>query len=192
MSLSFFLFLFDHFHHLAPLRARIVQGRKMIKFLLYFISKRPRVDASVSVSTSHTSMGGRQLHCVVTFLQRQLGVMEGAWVWRPVRPVLAKCVLSESPPLSSSSLGDDREGVSGFLCSVSFPPLPVAQSFLLLHHKSSSTYMVKKNKTVQKGPFSWLLLLLLHRKLRTLSVWCRTSSRRKENVCSRAEVSPHV
>lgn len=60
MSLSFFLFLFDHFHHLAPLRARIVQGRKMVKFLLYFISKRPGVDASVSVPTPHTSTGGRR------------------------------------------------------------------------------------------------------------------------------------
>lgn len=66
MSLSFFLFLFDHFHHLAPLRARIVQGRKMVKFLLYFISKRPRVDASVSVSTSRASTGGR--HFIVLSL----------------------------------------------------------------------------------------------------------------------------
>ena len=42
-------------------------------------------------------------------------MMEGAWVWRPVRPVLAKCVLAGSPPLSSGSRGDDGEGVSGFL-----------------------------------------------------------------------------
>lgn len=73
MSISFFLFLFDHFHHLAPLRARIVQGRKVVKFMLYFISKRPRVDASVSVSTSHTSMGGR--HFVVSLL-----FFRGSWV----------------------------------------------------------------------------------------------------------------
>lgn len=186
MSLSFFLFLFDHFHQLAPLRARIVQGRKMVNSCFILLAKGPeRMHLFLCPRPTPAWVADISLCCcfsseAVRCDGRSLGLEAG-------QAHLGQMCPCWEPPTFIRLLGWWRRRGIRFP-----PPLPGAQSFLLLHHKSSSTYMVKKNKTVQKGPFSWLLFLLLHRKLRTLSVWCKTSSRRKENVCSRVEVSPHV
>lgn len=98
MSLSFFLFLFDHFHHLAPLRARIVQGRKMVNPCFILLAKGPELMhpflcphptpawvADVSLCCCFSSEAVR---CD----GRSVGLEAG-------QAILAKCVLAGSPPL---------------------------------------------------------------------------------------------